>query len=688
MNDLLILIQNNEKFNIIKRYIEDKKLDLNQKTDNYSIMEYAIIQNNIELVKYLISKNIKLNIITNEGYTLLFYPIKYNYKKIFDILLNICDINLIDNNGFQAIHYSIIYHYDYAFDILLTKLNDVTTILDNDNNNLLMSSTIFLYDHGLDVLLNNYTFDITYKNIDNDTITHLITLIDQKKFNTTKHILTLLNKYKNIDLTQINNKTNNIPLFNIVRNNNIDILKKINHILVNINFLVQNILGNTLLHITTYKDFNSIPTLMYLINKYPNKFKQQKFNRSYILPLHTILWYLLHSRYDKLQNDYETNSDLYQYISFLIKNTDLNFKNLKYYTPFDVLIIKSYFIYFSNFLITKKIFLSKKLLNSINTIQYKDDFIKLITNNYIYHLKKDKTYKNIIKKYKTDKKLYNHFYNLFNNSLYNNLNIIHFYFKKSTFYIFKSDKVKITYDIDHKLYFIFINKLLCSLRDKNITNQTNKIIAPKTIIFNVMNGNIKIQYMNNETIDYLLTSQFKFPMIYVLLYNSITYNYHSNILIYNKKTNVISRFDPFPSNIGEYNDIVDNKLSDFFNSYNIKYNPIDNNIGVNSLLLVQHTFSCMSLCVLYYIYYVLNKKNKNVYNNFINYIMFNIEVIDNFNNYVCYNMQHIILQNFNSKNYNDILLKLQETPNKFYNLCDKYEINPLPEKISIDTQYV
>ena len=96
----------------------------------------------------------------------------------------------------------------------------------------------------------------------------------------------------------------------------------------------------------------------------------------------------------------------------------------------------------------------------------------------------------------------------------------------------------------------------------------------------------------------------------------------------------------------------------------------------------------MSLCVLYYIYYVLNKKNKNVYNNFINYIMFNIEVIDNFNNYVCYNIQHIILQNFNSKNYNDILLKLQETPNKFYNLCDKYEINPLPEKISIDTQYV
>ena len=686
MNDLLILIQNNEKFNIIKQYIEDKKIDLNQKTDNYSIIEYAIIQNNIELVKYLISKNIKLNIITNEGYTLLYYPIRYNYKKIFDILLNICDIDLIDNDGFQAIHYSIMFHYDYAFDILLTKLNNVTTILDSDNNNLLMSSTIFLYDHGLDILLNNYTFDITYKNIYDDTITHLITSIDQKKFNTTKHILTLLNKYKNIDLTQLNYKRNNIPLFNIVRNNNIDILKKINHILININFLVQNKLGNTLLHINEYKDFNSISTLMYLIKKYPNKFKQQKFNVHYMLPLHTILIYLIYSKYSELQNDYETNNDLYQYISFLIKNTDLNFKSLRYITSFDLLTARSYFIYFSNFLITKKIFLSKRLLNSIDRIQYKDDLIKLITNNYIYHLKKDKTNKNIIKKYKTDKKLYNHFYNLFNNSLYNNLNIIHFYFKKSTFYIFKSDKVKITYDIDYRLYFIFINKLLCSLRDKNITNQTNKIITPKMIILIFAAGNIKIENMNNEIIDDLLTSEFKFPIVYLLLYDSQTQYYHSNILIYNKKTNVISRFDPSPSDDYIESDIkVDNILGNFFNSYNIKYIPINNNIGLRSYMPLQHAYSCMSLCILYYIYYVLNKKNKNIYNNFINYVLFNNEVIADFNNYVYYNIQHIILQNFNSVNYNDILLKLRENPNKFYKLCYKYEINPLPEKISIDT---
>lgn len=85
---LFDLIKQNkwDEFVIFLKKNEDIDVNIRDNLNNY-LISYAIIQNQIEVVKYLINRDSKLDIIDNDGRTILYIPIKFGYNEILELLL-------------------------------------------------------------------------------------------------------------------------------------------------------------------------------------------------------------------------------------------------------------------------------------------------------------------------------------------------------------------------------------------------------------------------------------------------------------------------------------------------------------------------------------------------------------------------------------------------------------------------
>ena len=146
-NKILFDLLRRDEFDKFKEYINKKEtLDVNVRDEsgNY-LVTYAVIKNNIPIVKILLEKGCRIDIKDQEGKTLLYLPIKYKYTDIIKLIIDynqssigISIIDLSDNDGNIPIHYAIYFKNIEAIDILLSANSNVNFLDKNGNNYLIL----------------------------------------------------------------------------------------------------------------------------------------------------------------------------------------------------------------------------------------------------------------------------------------------------------------------------------------------------------------------------------------------------------------------------------------------------------------------------------------------------------------------------------------------------------------------
>jgi len=556
-------------FNLLK---DNDDIDVNIRDDNNNyLINYAIIQNNIEIVSLLINKGAKLDIVDTDDRSILYIPIKYGFNKILDLLLHfnkitigISLIDIKDNNNNIPIHYAIINKNIYAIDKLIEYESNVN-IKDIDGNNSLHLA-IMTKDIEICNKILNTNININNRNNLGETALHIAISYQLNK------ITELLIK-NNIDINIQNNIHEFTPLHYAVNLNYINLVK----ILLdnkNININIQDYLGNTVLHYSLIeKNFE----IMELLLK-NNDLNFNLYNLDNKIPLH-----YLFEKYEKIKN----NSIINNYLNLFILNSNLNFQDNSGITClflinkfniwkefYDILKVKKLNIFIKNKENQRPIDLINK--NDIN------EYLKLITTSYLFLLKnnnkewsnewenicsKDITNltdneKNILSKL-SNKKTTNDI-NICYDIIFNKLNEL--ILKKEltcndTSYPRKNTRcdIKIENIENKKMYYLFTgisfdiligliyllnkHKSTCSVLNKNVDNKINK----KYNMYNFeIIWNLNKLELSDNFFNLFVKCKNRFTIIPVGI--ELKIGNHANYLIYDKKLNEIERFEPYGSN--------------------------------------------------------------------------------------------------------------------------------------------
>ena len=549
-------MNDNELFNLIKSHKYDdfmnlinnnKDINLNIKDEsNIYLIQYAILYNNITIVEFLLKKNININIFDENGRILLYIPIKHNYIDIIKIMLIYNEINIgisildiIDKYKNCVLHYAIIFN-NLEIVKLLLEYNFYINICDNNDNNSLHLS-IKQKNYEICKLLINKNININQLN--NNGETPLYMAINIGFF----QIVDLLIDNNSI----IDNKeyTKQMTPFLISGfNGYIDICDKLYKKGIDVN--EQDIIGNTVLHYAIkHKD----------INLYKNFYKFIDINLINI-DGDDILHYLL-------KNIFE-NFEIYD-IEYLLLNGNVNSQDINGNTSLFKLIELDIWEKYYTILERKKLKIFLKNHNDISIFDYIKNkynfnkFMELISNSYYFLIEQNKLniFKNewnelcnnttkkscvcTIKKYIIEhKKSYpqeNRSYNI--NLLSNNINFITFTgitldIVCGLIYILKKyDNVKTSltknFIFNDELYNYYVNNGIVKNYDYDFLNFEILWIFQK-IFFPTTMKDIINDFLNND----------KYQFLFIPIGIELSNGSHSNILLYDKKTNDMERFEP------------------------------------------------------------------------------------------------------------------------------------------------
>lgn len=283
------LVKKKQQDKIIQFIDDNKHFDFNiRNQNNIHLVFFIVIFNLNKVLKHLLHLNFSIDVLDNDGRSINYYIVKLNH---IDILQNILThynqfigfpiINFKDNFGLSTLHYCIVFNNIDILKILYSYKNINLLITDNDGNNILHFSIINKNKHIIQFLIDN-KFPIHHTNSKSQNALHLllihfpdnnfihyfiknnidITLQDKSLHITPLHLSLSFNidfdiqnyTSQQINITDFNGNTplhyalieNNIHLFNKIYNHNKDI----------INFNIQNINGDTLLHIILENDIN------------------------------------------------------------------------------------------------------------------------------------------------------------------------------------------------------------------------------------------------------------------------------------------------------------------------------------------------------------------------------------------------------------------------------------------------
>jgi ankyrin repeat protein len=581
--DLFQLIKSHNYDEIKKILNLNNNIDLNilDKSDIYFI-EYIIMYNNVELLALVLTKNIKLDILTNEGMSILYYPIKFGYYDIVQLLLyfnnikiGISLLDIVDKYHKIPIYYAIEFNNIDTINLIL-KYNFNYNIKDNEDNT---------YLH----------YAITKKNI------NIIKLLLNKKINyniRNKNGYTAINLAISYELTEIveillqNNVDLSIkddiyqitPLLNAFYNNNINIIKLLmNH---NVDYNDQDNKGNSILFYIIYNKN------LELYNMFINKVNLNLVN----VDGDNILSYLLKSDINK--NDYSK-----YYISKLLSQCNLNIQDINGNTIWHKLIEDDLWINYIDILSKTK---NKIFIPNHKNISSYDIFItkKYDTNTY-----GDKFFKMI----------YDSYYNfLINNKKEKYTNKIDIECIKTNYDYEKCIKILEKTIIKNKISSPILNKGYCieiKIDNTNFVTYTGKIIdvligiiylkKKYNNICTSLNTNLKI---NDNLLDYYenigiyrnikydfinfeilwiyqkifipnelsnIINKFKknkkLQYLIIPIGIELSKGGHANILLYDKKTNELERFEPygkdFPINFNYIPNLLDKHIFDYFSTF-------------------------------------------------------------------------------------------------------------------------
>ena len=519
-------------FSIIEKllninYIGYPLIDLKDKNKLCPI-HYAVIFNNINILKLLISKNTNVNIKDGAGMTPLMIAIKSKKIVIVKYLLGLenININLINNDGQTALHIACNYEYENIVELLLLNKTIDVNIQDSTKYTALMYSIALNNFNITNMLINNPNINLLIQDSAGYTIYH-----HAIKENASEEIIRLLDE--KIDQTK---STKELKIYNI-----------------------QNIEGYTILHLLL--EYNiQINLNKYIINTNLNI---QTYEGNTI-------WHFFSNRWINYISELETKKN-----NVFIKNkrNEIVFDRYKDNNKFIEMLIKSYY----NYLKIKKVEWKEDWEN----ICLKNDLVKKID------FKDNSSEKNCfekIKKHIFDNKVSVPYKKtLTQYCVMSDNNVV------TEYITYTGTSLDI---LSGMLFLKQLENISTSLTKKFIINEDlNHYYKALGIIKEIkgeyMNFEItwlyqKLFYPNNfeSTIQSFIESKKRFLIIPIGIHQENTRNEngaHANILLYDSQLNEIERFEPaggeYPLEFNYNPDLLDFYLEDYFRSKfkDIKY---------------------------------------------------------------------------------------------------------------------
>lgn len=373
--DLLKKYKNKEFMKEVDKLMETNKyFDINiYDDDNKQFLNYAIIMNNVEVVKFLIDKNVRIDT-ENEDIPLFTIPIYYKYDDIMRLLLerskNTVGKSLVDyrDNMYKTpLHHAIINKYEYGIDLLLENGANVN-IIDKEKNNALFYA-IRSRRLNLCQKIIKYISNINARSITGENCLHIscnLQLYD---------ITELLLEHK--IMINVHDNTNEVtPLHYCVLLNNTKLTKLLISHDANLN--LQDIYGNTPLHYSIVENNEIIFNEIMDHGLKSGTLNINLWNIEGNTPLHLILLYN-----NKIWN---------KYVETILEKSNLNIQNKDGNSAFYYLVTSGLWEKYIYVLKKKKIniFLKNKdneyIFDVVNPINH-ELFFDMITDSYMYTLK-------------------------------------------------------------------------------------------------------------------------------------------------------------------------------------------------------------------------------------------------------------------------------------------------------------
>jgi len=364
--------------NFKKLITETGEIDLNirDESSNY-LIQYIILYNKVDLFDILIEKKCKIDIIDNDGKIMLYYVIKYNYYDLLVKMLNttyigLSLINFKDKNKIYPIHYAVMFNNENMIKLLLEKENNIN-IKDNNGFTPLMYALKNKNYSIIKMIIENPGINLNLTNNIGECALHIACSYNQDS------VVELLLKYSNIDINiqDLQNKFSSLMYSVVLNNFNITNMLLENP---NINMLLQDSLGNTVLHHAILEKSNE--DIIKLLDEKLNTVSSNIYNLTNVNG-NTILHLLLEKNVQISLKKY-------------IENTNLNIQNSQGNTIWH-LFGKRWMNYIPELEQKKNNVFIKNKRNEISFDKYKDSdkFMEMLVKSYYNYLKlKKREWKN------------------------------------------------------------------------------------------------------------------------------------------------------------------------------------------------------------------------------------------------------------------------------------------------------
>lgn len=571
-----------KKYNIILKYLKNNtEVNLNIQDDfNNYFIEYVIDSSDLPLIQYVLSKNVFLDILDNNGTTILYNLIKFNKIDILDLILkndrSKIGIHILDKKdikGRTALHYCVIFNNQECLNKLI-EYNGDPYITDKNGNNIFFYSIIY---KRIDLLLNLFEKfkNFRIRNTDGENLLQVSINYDIKdiyQFLITKTNINLNNKSKLYGTTALHQA--------IINNNNnlIDLLIK-----YKADLSIPDYLGNNVLHFAIMEK-NSKLLLKFLEL---GGIDLNLTNLNGFIPLNLYL------------TEFEQYDD--KILNKFIENSNLNIQNFNGNTSL-LLLGKN------NKIFELKDELEKKLINIFiknydgeslfDIIKDKDSLIKLVTKSFFNNLdknsiidweKKCSFIKNNIKsdllpQIKSKEDCYKKIKETINNEKRSIPRVKQIKFDISIGIALK-DCFFSGFPIDTLFGLLWLhreNKRIQFVLDYPLTYNDSIENFYKSVGQNI---NFKMDFINSmilwtyqkiyfpDYFDYVLEQKLKSnsEIIVIPIGIETSQGAHSNILFWNRKKNILERFEPNgknqPINFNYNPDLLDELLLQKFNKF-------------------------------------------------------------------------------------------------------------------------
>jgi ankyrin repeat protein len=374
------------KYDLIIEHIKKNicDFDVNIKDINgIYLIYYAVIYNNKILTKFLLDNGAYIDIIDDNNNSLVHIAIKYNYVDIICMLLDydasnigkkILSIKNIDKN--TPLHYAVLLHNQLIVKKILDYDSNTNDINEQGYNPLHLAVLHNLCDI-FDILL-PFSHNINTKTYNGETVLHMACYL--KNIEIVKKII----KHKDVDFNVQEKNYEFTPIFYCVILNDKNIFDIMINENIHLNYNIQDIYGNTLIHYTIIeKKYKYLKTIIDVMkkNKLYINVNLNLWNIKSKLPLHL----LLENYIDDMFEDQE------YIIKFILENTNINFQDDQGNSSLHYLCIKNIWKKYKNILSDKKININ--IINNdkkypINYILKNDisEFMDVIINSYFNKL--------------------------------------------------------------------------------------------------------------------------------------------------------------------------------------------------------------------------------------------------------------------------------------------------------------